>query len=76
MIGPLTKKDLELNIDKHQIPEDELANIIASYPKPHAWVLKDVRRLHEPIPYEHPRGAVRWVEVRVIGFDERYVIAE
>ena len=41
VIGPLTKQYPELNIDKHQIPEDELTNIIASYPKPHAWVLNE-----------------------------------
>ena len=63
VLGPLTKQDLKANLDKHQIPEGELIDVIARYKKPYAWVINLVRRLETPIPYEHPRGAVRWVNV-------------
>ncbi|MDX1607600.1 MAG: ASCH domain-containing protein [Candidatus Spechtbacterales bacterium] len=29
----------------------------------YAWVLKDANRFEDPIPYDHPRGAVIWVKV-------------
>lgn len=63
VIGPLTKQDLEGNLDKHQIPATELPNVLVRYKKSYAWVIGDVRRLESTIPYEHPRGAVRWVKV-------------
>jgi hypothetical protein len=28
-----------------------------------AWVLKRARRLSEPVPYQHPSGAVIWVNL-------------
>ena len=42
----------------HQIRDDEL---LAKYR--YAWHLKDARRFHEPRYYEHPRGAVVWVNL-------------
>ena len=29
-----------------------------------AWMLRDARRLPEPIPYRHPSGAVIWVRLQ------------
>ena len=31
------------------------------YPKTFAWVLDNPRRLSQPVPYLHPRGAIIWV---------------
>lgn len=33
------------------------------YKEPHIWYLKDAVRFSEPIPYEHPQGAVIWVDL-------------
>ena len=63
VIGPLNSEDLRSNMDKHQIPSDDLLDIISRYSKPHAWVFNDIKRLKSPIPYNHPKGAVIWVRV-------------
>jgi len=63
VVGPLMGQELAINYDKHQIPDDELGDIITRYKKPYAWVLSEVKRLERPISYEHPRGVVRWVKV-------------
>lgn len=46
----------------HAIPasgiEDALANRWTT-----PWVLRDVRRLASPVPYNHPSGAVTWVDL-------------
>ena len=38
---------------------------------PVAWVLKNVCRWEQPIPYKHPRGAVTWVKKEAIIYDLR-----
>ena len=63
VVGPLMKQELANNFNKHQIPENKLGDIITRYKKTYAWVLSEVRRLQEPISYQHPRGAVVWVRV-------------
>jgi hypothetical protein len=61
VIGPLTLRDLQANVRKHRVPRSGAAAILERYPRPHAWVLEDARRLRHPMAYEHPRGAVIWV---------------
>lgn len=39
------------------MPKDKASYFDGKY----AWVLKDVVRLSEPVPYKHPSGAVTWV---------------
>lgn len=53
--------DVELilqNQDKHHVP---LAGIV--YRKPWAWVLENPVKYDEPVPYNHPQGAVIWVNL-------------
>lgn len=33
------------------------------YEEPHIWYLSNAIRFSEPIPYEHPQGAVIWVDL-------------
>ena len=63
VVGPLTLRDLISNMDKHQIPSNDLSNVLARYTKPYAWVLNDVRQLNTTVAYDHPKGAVRWVKL-------------
>lgn len=60
-VGPLTRRDLQANLRKHCVPRSGLPVLLRRYPRPHAWVLEDARRLRRPVSYEHPRGAVIWV---------------
>lgn len=46
--------------DKHCIPTDGKT---MPYKKTHAWVMKNPKRFETPIPYNHPLGAVIWVNV-------------
>lgn len=53
----LNKEVFESNKDKHQIDYnfEELP-----YKNVYAWVFEDVKRLKEPIGYNHKRGCVIW----------------
>ena len=42
-------------------PADIRSGAVARWRCP--WVLKDVKRYIKPIPYEHPQGAVIWVDL-------------
>lgn len=44
--------------DKHKIEDIELLKKW-KYP----WILSDVKRYENPIPYKHPRGAMIWVKL-------------
>ena len=47
------------NFHKHRI-----ANLsIVKYPEVYAWVLDDVVRYKQPVPYTHPQGAIKWVKL-------------
>ncbi|MBD5468895.1 MAG: ASCH domain-containing protein [Lachnospiraceae bacterium] len=56
----LLKEDFELFRKYHHVPGnfEELP-----YEKPHIWYLKDAIRFVKPVPYQHPRGAVIWVNI-------------
>lgn len=59
--GPFTNDELQDHEHIHQVPP-------AMYRAPDykwriAWVLADVTRLKEPVPYKHKSGAVTWVEL-------------
>jgi len=63
-IGPQTIYELSRQGDKHGVPDKPLREFVAKYEnRAHAWVLKDVERLESPIPYNHPSGAVIWVNL-------------
>lgn len=59
--GPLTPKEIEANFDKHLVPQSALDRL--GYKNVYAWVLADPKKLSEPVPYKHRRGAVRWVTI-------------
>lgn len=59
--GPLDPKNFRDHADKHQVqlgPDENLP-----YDPPYAWVIGEAVRLEEPVPYEHPQGAVIWVRL-------------
>jgi hypothetical protein len=60
VIGPLTRAMIQKSARSkmNEAPKD-CADCVGSY----AWVLGDVRRLVEPMPYKHPSGAVTWVKL-------------
>ncbi len=60
-IGPLTIIDLKANTNKHRISERNLVK--PPYRKTFAWVLNKAKKLENPIPYKHPRGAIIWVKL-------------
>lgn len=63
--GPLPMTEI-LSTDKHGIPQSEVENLLRNvlkYEKVYAWVLEEARPLRNPIPYDHPSGAVRWVDL-------------
>lgn len=43
------------------IPEG--ISLVSYYKKPHAWKITNAVRLDEKIPYNHPQGAVIWVNL-------------
>jgi hypothetical protein len=59
VVGPLTLADLQRNAKRTGFRPSELP----SYPTTYAWVLRDARRLPDPVPYRHPSGAVIWVKL-------------
>lgn len=46
------------HFDKHKVEDVELLKKWC-YP----WILSDVKRYENPIPYKHPKGAVVWVSI-------------
>ena len=56
----LTLKDYQNGIDKHCISTG-LENL--PYKNTYAWVLANAKRYEKPIPYNHPMGAVIWVNI-------------
>jgi hypothetical protein len=67
VIGPLSKRDLEANRGKHQVPVDELSDIISRYAKVYVWILDKINQFETPIEYHHPMGAVIWVRIGDLG---------
>jgi hypothetical protein len=60
--GPLSKQDKLKAIDKHQISVDRLET--GETDKwDNAWVLENAQLLKTPIHYQHPNGAVIWVNL-------------
>jgi hypothetical protein len=55
VIGPLTLEELQQGAQQAGFLATQLP-----YANTYAWVLRDAKRLPEPIPYEHPQGAVIW----------------
>jgi hypothetical protein len=58
VVGPLTLAELQRNARRTGFRPVRLP-----YPTTYAWVVRDARRLPEPVPYRHPPGAVIWVRL-------------
>lgn len=60
VVGPLTAAMIKTNArTKMNEAPDECMDCVGQY----AWVLGNVRRFVEPVPYKHPSGAVTWVKL-------------
>lgn len=57
-IGPLSQDDLKNNFSYTQY--DVGLNML-KYKNTYAWVLKNPKIYKNPIPYNHPQGAIIWV---------------
>ena len=60
-IGPLTANQFRKNAKKAGMRPSEAE--LGWYRQTYAWVMAKPRRLKEPVPYEHPSGAVIWVRL-------------
>lgn len=58
-IGPLSLSELRRNSVQHGMSQRDLRSGIM-YENTYAWILKNVRRLKKPIPYNHKFGIVIW----------------
>jgi hypothetical protein len=56
VVGPLNRKELGKLQRKHR-----MADIPANYR--YGWVFKNVKKLPEAVPYDHPQGAQTWVRL-------------
>lgn len=58
----LNEAEMRAHQQHHRIPESEQASAMANrWTTP--WVLSKVHALKDPVPYQHPSGAVTWVEL-------------
>jgi hypothetical protein len=64
--GPLKKSDFVKNHRKLGVTKVS-ASSGSSYERPHAWVLKNAKKLRKPISYKHPAGAIIWVDLERLG---------
>jgi hypothetical protein len=53
--------ELERFEEKHCVPKSRMQEV--DYKKPHAWVIEDAKPLARPILYQHPNGAIGWVNL-------------
>ncbi len=60
--GPLKKDDFAKNYKKLGVSRS-IAFSGSSYDRPHAWILKNAKKLRRPIPYKHPVGAIIWIDL-------------
>jgi len=62
-LGPFSEAELKQQCDKHAITADRMADEVWMSKWNYAWVLKNVEALSEPVSYNHPNGAVTWVNI-------------
>lgn len=55
---PLDSGEHDLFYDYHRVSDYDLLEKWC-----YAWRLESAKRYEEPIPYNHPRGAVTWVKI-------------
>jgi len=61
--GPLTADEFRKNAKKAGMKPTEAT--LGYYRQTYAWVVERPRELKQPVPYEHPSGAVIWVRLDV-----------
>jgi len=61
--GPLTLKQFQDTFKKHRIPPEKIKGDGLPHKNTYAWVIRDVLQFEVPIQYEHPSGAVIWVNL-------------
>jgi len=54
-------EELQRSQDKHYIRYDGRNDLLAKYRW--AWQISGAKRFEKPLPYQHPRGAVIWVNL-------------
>ncbi len=59
VVGPLSLAELRRNARRAGFRAGSLP-----YRKTYAWVVRNARKLRQPVPYRHPSGAVIWVRLR------------
>jgi hypothetical protein len=58
----LTPTEMLASCDRHRIPPEMIrSGQVAKWNIP--WILAGVRRLAKPVQYDHPSGAVTWVNL-------------
>lgn len=65
-LPPLNRDQLSRTCTFHGVSPD-LEDVVLENGWTTPWVLGGVRKLERPIPYQHPSGAVVWVEVPEVG---------
>ena len=63
VVGPLSLKELSENWRRAGFEKGERLYGLP-YKKTFAWVLQNPKRLRQPVPYDHPSGAVIWVRLK------------
>ncbi len=56
-------KDLRANARKLNSRPNEIPGPLYYGDHTYAWVMRAAKRLKQPVPYEHPQGAVIWVSL-------------
>lgn len=59
----LTSEQYHTSFKCHRIPDTKIKPL--PYKKIYAWVLKNPVKFQNPIPYNHPQGAVIWVNLDI-----------
>ena len=58
---PLTRDEYLQGEAYHRVPTSQTEEL--PYRHPYAWVMRDPKPFNEPIHYQHPRGAIIWVNL-------------
>ena len=60
-VGPLTANQFLKNARKAGMRQSEAT--LGYYRQTYAWVVDKARRVDQPVPYQHPPGAIIWVKL-------------
>lgn len=63
VVGPLSLQELSQNWKQAGFEKGERLYRLP-YKKTFAWVMRNSKRLRQPVPYDHPSGAVIWVRLK------------